>query len=153
MAQQNGEAFALRLSQAGDQATIQELQREIEATRAKLQEEDKELARRAATGEEAQRVIEALREAALRVVTERVKEIEPLLNDIYSRIDVHPAFRVVRFLASVVRGRGQLSTVVSDPLSEVECDSPETVLSSYPDEHPRRLRILIAQLGSITTTS
>jgi DNA repair exonuclease SbcCD ATPase subunit len=129
-AQMTGEAFALQLSQAGEHATIQELQREIETTRVKLQEEDKELARRTATGEQAQRVIEALREAASRVVTERVKEIEPLLSDIYSRIDVHPAFRVVRFLASVVRGRGQLAAVVSDPLSEVECDSPWTVLSS-----------------------
>jgi len=129
-AERDGEAFALRLSRAGDQATIQELQREIETTRGKLQQEDKELGRRTATGEQAQLVIEALREAASRVVTERVKEIEPLLSEVYSRIDVHPAFRVVRFLASVVRGRGELSTVVSDPISEVESDSPGTVLSS-----------------------
>jgi len=129
-AQRTGEAFALRISRVGDQATIQELQREIATTRVKLQQEDAELAQRAATGEQAQRVIEALREAASRVVTERVKEIEPLLSDLYSRIDVHPAFRVVRFLASVMRGRGQLAAVVSDPLSEVECDSPATVLSS-----------------------
>jgi len=129
-AQRTGEAFALRLSQVGDQAVIQELQREVETTRLKLQQEDTELGKRAATGEEAQHVIEALREAASRVVTERVKEIEPLLSDIYSRIDVHPAFRVVRFLASVSRGRGQLATVVSDPLSEIQSDSPATVLSS-----------------------
>ena len=129
-AQRTGEAFALRISQAGDLATFQELQREIETTRSKLQEEDKELAQRVATGERAQRVIEALREAASRVVSERIKEIEPLLSDIYSRIDVHPAFRVVRFLTSVVRGRGHLAAVVSDPLSQVESDSPATVLSS-----------------------
>lgn len=129
-AQRTGEAFALRLSQVGDQATIQELRREIESARVKLQQEDAELGKRAATGEQAQRVIEALREAASRVVTERVKEIEPLLSDIYSRIDVHPAFRVVRFLASVSRGRGQLETVVSDPLSEIHSDTPAKVLSS-----------------------
>jgi DNA repair exonuclease SbcCD ATPase subunit len=129
-AQRTGEAFALRLSQVGDQAAIQELQREVETTRLKLQNEDREIQKRAATGEQAQRVIEALREAAFRVVTERVKEIEPLLSDIYSRIDAHPAFRVVRFLVSVSRGRGQLETVVSDPLSQVQSDSPATVLSS-----------------------
>jgi DNA repair exonuclease SbcCD ATPase subunit len=130
MAQSKGESFALRLSQVGDQATIQELQREIHALRGKLQDEDTELERRTVTGELGQRVIEALREAASSIVTERVREIEPLLSDIYSRIDVHPAFRVVRFLASVVRGRGHLSTVVSDPLAEIESDSPQTVLSS-----------------------
>lgn len=129
-AQRTGEAFALRLSQVGDQAALQELQREVDATRLRLQREDAELERRAATGERAQGVIEALREAASRVVTERVKEIEPLLSDIYSRIDVHPAFRVVRFLASVSRGRGQLATVVSDPLSKIQSDLPATVLSS-----------------------
>jgi DNA repair exonuclease SbcCD ATPase subunit len=129
-AQRIGEAFALRLSRIGDQAAIQELQREVETTRLKLQREDREIQKRAATGEHAQRVIEALREAASRVVTERVKEIEPLLSDIYSRIDAHPAFRVVRFLASVSRGRGLLATVVSDPLSEIQSDAPATVLSS-----------------------
>lgn len=129
-AQRTGEAFALRLSEVGDQAAIQELQREVETTRLKLQREDAELGKREETGKQAQRVIEALREAASRVVTERVREIEPLLSDIYSRIDVHPAFRVVRFLASVLRGRGQLATVVSDPLSEIQSDSPGTVLSS-----------------------
>lgn len=129
-AQRNGEAFALQLSQAGAGAAIRELQREIETTRVKLQEDDKELARRVAAGEQAQAVIEALREAGSRVVTERVKDIEPLLRDTYGRIDVHPAFSVVRFLASVVRGKGRLSTVVGDPLSEIECDSPGLVLSS-----------------------
>jgi len=129
-AQRTGEAFALRLAQVGDQAAIQELQREVETTRLKLQQEDTDLTKREETGKQAQRVIEALREAASHVVTERVKEIEPLLSDIYSRIDVHPAFRVVRFLASVSRGRGQLATVVSDPHSEIQSDTPATVLSS-----------------------
>lgn len=129
-AQTTGEAFALRLSHIRDAAAIDELQKEIAIAQAKLSDEDAQLHQRVATGEQAQQVIEALRLATSQVVTARVKEIEPLLSDIYSRIDVHPAFRVVRFLASVVRGRGQLSTVVSDPLSEVESDSPEVVLSS-----------------------
>jgi DNA repair exonuclease SbcCD ATPase subunit len=129
-AQRRCESFAMTLSLAADVAAVKELEKETEATRAKLREEDTELARRAATGEQAQRVIEALREAASDVVTQRIKEIEPLLSDMYGRIDVHPAFRVVRFLASVVRGRGQLSTVVEDPISGVECDAPGLVLSS-----------------------
>lgn len=129
-AQRVGEEFALLLSQAGDQAATVELQREVESAKATLQSENAELDTRVAIGEEAQEIIEALREAASRVVTERVKEIEPLLNDIYSRIDLHPAFRAVRFLASVTRGRGQLATVVSDPRSEIQSDAPATVLSS-----------------------
>jgi DNA repair exonuclease SbcCD ATPase subunit len=129
-AQETGEAFTVKIARTGEQATIEELEREIAATKTKLQAEDKEIARRTTTGARAQTVIEALREAASLVVTERVREIEPLLGDMYSRIDVHPAFRVVKFLASMPKGRGHLATVVSDPISEVDCDSPNAILSS-----------------------
>ena len=61
---------------------------------------------------------------------ERLREIGPLLQSIYARIDPHPSFRFVTFLSRVVRGKGQLSTVVSDPLAEKECDLPAAVLSS-----------------------
>lgn len=128
--QQTGESLALRLALIGDAAIMRELHKEIGVSRAKLQRDEGELAARTVTGDRAQKIIEALRDAALRLVTERVKEIEPVLSDMYSRIDVHPAFRIVRFLASVVRGRGQLATVVSDPLFGIESDEPGSVLSS-----------------------
>jgi len=128
--QKEGENFALKISQMGEQAAVIEMQREAEMLRGKIKEIDDDLSQRIETGEVAQKVIEALRDAASRVVTEQIKEIEPLLGEFYSRIDVHPAFRAVKFLTSVVRGRGQLSTTVSDPLSEVEVDSPGMVLSS-----------------------
>src|SRR5690242_5970092 len=56
--------------------------------------------------------------------------MEPLLTHIYSRIDPHPAFRVIGFLSSIVRGKGQLTPVIRDPVSGVESDSPSTILSS-----------------------
>lgn len=129
-AQAAGEALALALSRAGDQKTIVELRQEIAAAEASIALEDADLAQRSQTGDLAQRVIEALRESASQVVTERVSEIEPVLQETYGRIDVHPAFRVARFLTSAAQGRGQLSTVVSDPFAEVQCDEPATVLSS-----------------------
>lgn len=129
-AQKTGEQLALTLSRVAELNTISELQREIAIARLKLQQEDAEIARRTATGEQAQKIIEALRDASTSVVTERVREIEPLLGEIYSRIDVHPAFRIVKFIASLSRGKGHLSTVISDPVSDVESDSPATVLSS-----------------------
>ena len=82
------------------------------------------------TGERAQNVIEALREAASAVVKERLREIGPLLQSIYARIDPHPSFGFVTFLSRVVRGKGELHTVVGDPLAEKECDFPAAVLSS-----------------------
>jgi DNA repair exonuclease SbcCD ATPase subunit len=129
-AQKAGELFALQLSRTGVQLAIQELQREREVTLVRLHEEEDEIKRRTATGDDAQKVIEALRTVALGVVADRVKEIEPLFRELYSRIDVHPAFRIVRFLASVVGGRGRLSIIVNDPVSGIDRDSPATVLSS-----------------------
>ncbi len=130
MAQKAGEAFALSISVSGDRVSIQEFEQQLAMLRHQIDLGEADITQRSATGELAQKVIEALRESASSVVTTRVKEIEPLLSDIYSRIDVHPAFRVVRFLTSVVRGKGQLSTVVSDLLTEVDCESPCEVLSS-----------------------
>lgn len=129
-ARRDGEGFALSLSQSANIAAVAELKKEIQLTQARLQQEEAELSQRAYTGQQAQRLLEVLREAASRVVTERIEEIGPLLSDIYGRIDIHPAFRAVRFLTSIVRGKGQLSAIVSDPLSEVKGDAPATVLSS-----------------------
>lgn len=129
-AQRRGEEFALLLSMAADLAASRELEQEIVAISAKVKQEEEELARRNSTGEEAQCVIEALREAASAVVAEKVREMEPFLSDVYSRVDVHPAFSAVRFLASLDRGRGQLATLVEDPLTAAESDRPGSVFSS-----------------------
>lgn len=125
-----GEALALKMSAAADQATIAELEREIAATRGRLAAEDSDLVKRAATGEEAQRIIEALREAGSQVVAARISEIEPLLGNIFGRIDVHPAYNQVRLLSSIIRGKGQLTTRISDTQTAAKSDSPCAVLSS-----------------------
>jgi len=128
--QRVGESLALRLAQSSAIATIEELRREAEALRRGNADREQLIAARNQTGERAQRVIEALREAASAVVEKRLHEIAPLLQSIYARIDPHPAFRVVTFLSRVVRGKGQLSTIVSDPIEDKQCDLPAVVLSS-----------------------
>jgi DNA repair exonuclease SbcCD ATPase subunit len=128
--QRMGESLALRLSQSSALAAIEELRFEADTLRRETADREKAIAARSQTGERAQRVIEALREAASAVVQERLREIGPLLQSIYARIDPHPTFRMVTFLSRVVRGRGQLSTVVSDPIEEKACDLPAAVLSS-----------------------
>ena len=128
--QRIGESLALRLAQSSAVAAIDELRREAETLRRENADREKVIFARNQTGERAQRVIEALREAASAVVEERLREIGPLLQSIYARIDPHPALRLVTFLSRVVRGKGQLSTVVSDPIEEKQCDLPAAVLSS-----------------------
>lgn len=128
--QRTGESMSLRLAQSSEQAAMDELRREADMLRGEIADREKLIADRNQTGERAQHVIEALREAASAVVEERLREIGPLLQSIYARIDPHPAFRLITFLSRVVRGKGQLSTVVSDPIEEKHCDIPAAVLSS-----------------------
>jgi len=128
--QRIGESLALGLVRTSAEAAIDELDREAGTLRRECTNREKVVAARNETGEQAQQVIGALREAASAVVEERLLEIGPLLQSIYARIDCHPAFRLVAFLSQVVRGKGQLSTVVRDPIEEKECDLPSAVLSS-----------------------
>jgi hypothetical protein len=128
--ERTGESLSLRLAQSSSQALINELRKELEVLRQETANREKDIAARIRTGDEAQRVIEALRDAASEVVQERLREIGPLLQGIYARIDPHPAFRVVSFLSRVVYGKGRLATVVSDQLTGKECDRPAIVLSS-----------------------
>jgi DNA repair exonuclease SbcCD ATPase subunit len=128
--QRIGESLALGLARTSAVAAIDEFDGEAGTLRRESTDREKVVAARNKTGEKAQQVIEALREAASVVVEERLREIGPLLQSIYARIDCHPSFRLVAFLSQVVRGKGQLSTVVRDPIEEKECDVPSAVLSS-----------------------
>jgi DNA repair exonuclease SbcCD ATPase subunit len=128
--QQFGESLALRLAQSSALATIEELRREANTLRQDTGEREKSITGRAQTGDLAQRVIEALREAASAVVEERLREINPLLQNIWARIDPHPAFRLVSFFSQVFRGKGQLSTIVTDPIEDKTCELPAAILSS-----------------------
>jgi exonuclease SbcC len=128
--QRVGESLTLRLAQSSAAATVEDLRREGETLRSEYEDREKIIVARNKTGDLAQRVIEALREAALAVVEERLREITPLLQSIWARIDPHPAFRIVTFLSQVFRGRGQLSTMLSDPVGEKKSGLPASVLSS-----------------------
>lgn len=125
-----GEALALGLAQSSGLGALEELRFEAKSLRGDIEKREKEVAGRNRTGEQAQRVIEALREAGSAVVQERLRQIAPILQDVYARIDPHPAFRVVTFLSRIVRGKGQLSTVVTDPIEQKESNLPSAVLSS-----------------------
>lgn len=128
--ERTGESLALGLAQSSSIAAIVELRREAETLRKENDDAERLLAARNKTGELAQRVIEGLREASLAEVEKRLSEITPLLQSIYARIDPHPAFRVVRFMSRIFNKKGLLSTVVNDPIANLESEVPAVVLSS-----------------------
>jgi DNA repair exonuclease SbcCD ATPase subunit len=78
----------------------------------------------------AAQILEGLREASTEVVKNQLDRIEPLLQRIYARIDVHPAFRNVKFLTRFSNRRGRLFTSILDRVTDISSQSPAVVLSS-----------------------
>ncbi|MGB7219891.1 MAG: AAA family ATPase, partial [Vicinamibacterales bacterium] len=89
--QRVGELLALGLAQSSAVATLDELRREADTLRRDNAVREKVISARSETGEQAQAVIGALREAASAVVEERLREISPLLQGVYARMDPHPS--------------------------------------------------------------
>ncbi len=128
--QESGERLALMLAQTAERARRIELERDLITVRSEVRELDELNRSREETGDLAGQILDALREAASDMVTLRLERIEPLLQRIYARIDPHPSFRVVKFLARYWHGRGRLATAVIDPLVELSTELPFVVLSS-----------------------
>lgn len=104
--QRLGETLSLRLSQSSAAAAMDDLRRELETLRRDQLSRETIIRARNETGDLAQKVIEALREAVSGVVRERLQEIGPLLQSIWTRIDPHPAFRVVSFFSLLASVQG-----------------------------------------------
>lgn len=65
---------------------------------------------------------EASSEARLTVTKSRFDAIEPLVSDIYRRLDPHPAFKGFGFNHVVHYKKGTSTAVVSDPVTGIEAD-------------------------------
>jgi DNA repair exonuclease SbcCD ATPase subunit len=125
-----GEHLALALAGVGEAARRDELQRERDRIVLEIKKMGAETSARRRTGDLAGRVLDALREASADVVASRLENIEPITQRIYSRIDPHPTFRAVSLLTRVIRGHGQISTVIGDTTYEKSSQTPSAVLSS-----------------------
>jgi DNA repair exonuclease SbcCD ATPase subunit len=59
----------------------------------------------------------------------RFESIEPLMNDIYGRLDPHPAFTKLDFRVETYRSRGTATATVTDELQDIQAN-PSLVFSS-----------------------
>jgi DNA repair exonuclease SbcCD ATPase subunit len=125
-----GERLAVAIARIGEATQRDELQRDIASSRQRLQELEDEIAKREVTSALAVRLLAGLREASSNVVTSELERIDPLLQQIFSTIDPHPAFRAVRLLTTFAGRRGRVMAQLKDQLSGKVTDSPEMVLSS-----------------------
>jgi DNA repair exonuclease SbcCD ATPase subunit len=125
-----GEQLALSLAQATEQARKQELHRDVVTLRENVSQITAEVNAQQDTERLAAQILEGLREASTEVVKNQLDRIEPLLQRIYARIDVHPAFRNVKFLTRFSNRRGRLFTSILDRVTDISSQSPAVVLSS-----------------------
>jgi exonuclease SbcC len=127
---QEGESLSLGLARTTASARIKALEEEVEKSRLESAEYERRTKIRDKVSQALKQMIEELRDANSRVAIERLKEVEPFVQRIYSRIDPHPSFRVVSFATTLARGKGRLNAKLQDRFSEVSSDSPSAVLSS-----------------------
>jgi len=100
--------------------------REEVARLARLEDEEAGASRAAS---EAAALAEQSRLAASDLFRERFDALEPLINDIYSRLSPHVAFTRLGFLVETYRARGTATASVIDEQEPVH-DNPMLVLSS-----------------------
>lgn len=129
-AQGDSENIALMLASASELARKTEISNEFQKVELEVGNLEKALRERQSTADLTSQILNGLRDAAYFVVESRLKDVETLLQNIYSTIDPHPAFRTVRFLTSLYRGHGLLDTQIDDSARQVSSDSPQTILSS-----------------------
>lgn len=107
-AQSTGDLVRARSELEGAQSTFQEQAARLE-----------ELASQAAS---LKQLAEAATLGRVDVTAERFEAIEPLVIDIYSRLDPHPAFKVIGFEHDTYYGKGTSTPVVRDVAADVAAD-------------------------------
>lgn len=86
-----------------------------------------EAAARAAS--QADALAKASTRARLQVINRRVAALQPLADDVFSRLDPHPTFQRLQFESEVFRNKGTMSTRVEDEATGVSV-SPSLAFSS-----------------------
>jgi hypothetical protein len=128
--QEDGETLALELARSGEVARRAELDKEHDALAHTVAIEAAGITARRESGDLATKILESLRDAAAELVDAQLKQMAPLVERVYARIDPHPAFRNVQLTSRFEQSRGRVRTTVADTLSDVVVKHPGTVLSS-----------------------
>jgi DNA repair exonuclease SbcCD ATPase subunit len=128
IARASGE-LASGLNWMGEPATMSGAQARLAEIEAQIGEARERAAKASATEEEARTLQRASVRAAASVTDERFAIMRPIIQDVYARLDPHPAFTDLRFAVDVYREKGIASAQVLDPEQGLTAD-PLLVFSS-----------------------
>lgn len=125
-----GERLSLDVARIAASQMIEARKADLEKAQTELSNKEVVIKRREQTTIDLRAIIERLRSARSDVAVDKLREIEPLLQRIFARIDPHPTFRNVVWSTSLVRGKGRLDAEIRDDSEEKSSTAPETILSS-----------------------
>lgn len=125
-----GETLSLNIAREAANARINSTEADLRKAEGELATQRVEMLKREKTSVTTKLLIEQLRDARSKVAIDKLSEIEPLLQRIFSRIDPHPTFRVIKFATDVIRGKGRLDTEIRDSAEGKSSKTPEAIFSS-----------------------
>nr|WP_082510555.1 AAA family ATPase [Leifsonia sp. Leaf325] len=130
----SGLELGLRL--AGDETAsssrsrAQLLEVELDAARNSAFEIERDLEERRRTSDQAEAVVKALKAYSETYVADRIRDLQPLLDQFYAAIDPHPTFTAVDISTTIFRGKQRLSPRVRDDTDEVTVEDPGRTMST-----------------------
>lgn len=105
-----------------DQGAVERAAAEIRSLRTALAAAEEELAAESARSKKLQTLAEQTVEARVEVTEARLRSIQPLVANIFQRLDPHPAFKTVEFELDTYYRKGTTTPLVIDQVENVSAD-------------------------------
>lgn len=105
-----------------DQGAIERAAAEIRSLQTALESTEQQLAAASARSKKLQALSEQTLEARVEVTEARLRSIQPLVANIFQRLDPHPAFKTVEFELDTYYRKGTTSPLVIDQVENISAD-------------------------------
>lgn len=105
-----------------DRGPVQRAESEVSSFDEALRARSRRLEEESLRAQRLKALADAAVEARVEVTEQRFKAVQPLVADIFSRLDPHPAFKTIEFELDTYYKRGRTSPVVRDLVEEVSAD-------------------------------
>lgn len=118
----------LKLSSSAER--VVPLQVEVQEAQAAYARASLDVNQRRETAALADSLLKAMKRDSETFLTGRLKDIQPVMDQLYSAIDPHPTFRSVRLAVTNWYGKNRLAAVIRDEAEGVDVVEPGNVLST-----------------------
>lgn len=110
------------LEQGLDRGAVERSQSEVASYSAALELRTARLEEESQRAHQLKTLADAAVQARVEVTEQRFKAVQPMVADIFSRLDPHPAFKTIEFELDTYYRRGTTSPVVRDLVENVSAD-------------------------------